>query len=96
MATRENFELAGLQFENHRTGDSCFLARSRPELFCQAPDHGLGFRQQYIVLIRILDRYRSRRPVRDDFTFVDAPGEFMQANAITPEATFECGAIESS
>src|ERR1700691_3856001 len=96
MATRENFELARLQFENHRTGDPCFLAQSRPELFCQAPDHGLGFCQQNIVLKRILDGYRSRRPVRDDFTFVDAPGEFMQANAITHEDTFECGPIESS
>ena len=94
MAARQNFELACLQFQYNRAGCPRFLARSRPEFFCQSPDHRFGFGQENIPLKRILDGDRFRGAVRNNFVFVDAPRQFVQANAIAPEAPFECGPIQ--
>src|SRR6266536_6635049 len=77
MAASKDRELTRLQFEDNRARYPRFLARSRPKLFCKAPDHGLGFCQRHVVLKGILDGYRLRRPVRDDFVIVDASGELV-------------------
>jgi hypothetical protein len=41
------------------------------------------------LLEGILDGYRLRRPVRDDFTIVDSAREFVQAQAVAAELAFE-------
>src|ERR1700675_2506713 len=41
------------------------------------------------MLERILDRYRLRWPVWDDFTFIDAAGKLVQAKAVAAEILFE-------
>ena len=71
------------------------LCARSTNLFCQAPNHGLGFCQENIVLKRIFDGYGLCWPVRDEFTFVDAPREFMEAQPIAPEFPFERGTIQS-
>src|SRR5580692_5195759 len=95
MAAGKNFELACLQLQHNRAGYPRFLARSLPKLFCQASDHGLSLCQEYIAFKSILDRDRLRGAVRHDFVFVDAPRQFMQAQAIAPEGAFECASIPS-
>src|SRR6266851_5649543 len=85
MAAGKDRELTRLQFEDYRAGYPRFLAGSRPKLFCKAPDHGLGFCQRHVVLKRILNGYRLRRPIRDDFVIVDAPGELVQPETIAAE-----------
>src|SRR5437667_7678903 len=75
MAASKYCELTRLQFEDNRARYPRFLAGSRPKLFCKAPDHGVGFCQRHVVLKRILNGYRLRRPVRDDFVIVDASRE---------------------
>src|SRR5207248_9912328 len=72
------------------------FARSRPKLFCKAPDHWLGLCQENVPLKGILDGYRLRRPVRDDFAIVDTAGELMQAPTIAAEAVVECGQIHTA
>jgi hypothetical protein len=96
MAASKNFELACLHFQDHRACCAGFFARSRPKLFCKAPDHGLGLCQQNILLKSILDGYRLRRPVRDDFAIVDTAGELVQAPTIAAEVVFEHGQIHTS
>ena len=91
LAASENLELAGLQLEDNRACHPRFFARSRPELFCEAPDHWLSLCQQHVVLKRILDGYRLRRPVRDDWVMVDTKGKLAQALAIAAEVVFEQG-----
>ena len=71
MAASENLELACLQLEDNRACRPWFFARSRPKLFCKAPDHRLSFWQQHVVLKSVLDGYRLCRPVRDNRVMVD-------------------------
>ena len=66
------------------------------KLFCKVPDHWLGLCQQNVLLKGILDGYRLRRPVRDDFALVDTAGELVQAPTIAAEVVFECGQIHTS
>src|SRR5438105_4192119 len=64
MAASKDRELTRLQFEDNRARYPRLLAGSRPKLFCKAPDHGFGFCQGHVLLKRILNGYRLRRPVR--------------------------------
>ena len=92
MAAGENLELACLQLEDYRACHAWFFSRSRPKLFCKAPDHWLSFCQQHVVLKSILDGYRLRRPVRDNWVIVDTAGKFVQALTIAAEVLFEYSA----
>jgi len=47
------------------------------------------------LLKRVLGRYGSRWPVRNDFTFVDSPGQIVEPHAIPAESAFECRQIHS-
>src|ERR1035441_4657533 len=96
MAPSENLELARLQLEDNRACHPRFFARSRPKLFCKAPDHWLSFCQQHVALKSILDGYRLGRPVRDDLVMVDTEGKLVQALTIPAEVLFEYGQVESS
>src|SRR5208283_3912793 len=89
MAASENLELARLQLEDNRACHPRFFARSRPKLFCKAPDHWLSFCQQHIVLKGILDGYRLSWPVRDNWVMVDTDGKLVQALTIAAEVVFE-------
>ena len=48
------------------------------------------------MLKGILDGYRLRRPVRDDFVIVDTAGEFVQPPTIAAKVVFEHAQIETS
>src|SRR5712692_720443 len=48
------------------------------------------------MLERVLDRYRLRRPVRDDFTLIDTAGEFVQAQTVAAKILFERKQIKLS
>ena len=85
-----------LSFRTTVRARRCFFARGRPELFCQATDHRVGLCQQNILLKSVLNRDRLCRPVRHDFVFVDATGEFVQAHTIAAELFFEHRQIELS
>ena len=89
MAAGENIELAGLQFEDYRTSDARFLARSGPNLFGKKPDHWLRFCERYVTLKRILRGHGLCGPVRDDLAIVETPGEFVETQAIATEVAFE-------
>src|SRR5438876_8246944 len=67
MAASKNLELACLQFEDHSTCDTQFLARCRPGLFRETTDHRLGLGQRHILLEGVLGRDGLCRPVRNDF-----------------------------
>src|SRR6266851_3793386 len=90
MASSENLELAGLQFENHSTCDAQFLARSTPRFFREPANHGLGLGQRNILFEGVLGRYGLCRPVGNDFALVNSSSKFVEANAVATEATFEC------
>src|SRR5882724_8620337 len=62
MAASKNLELACLQFEDHSTCDTQFLARCRPGLFRETTDHRLGLGQRHILLEGVL----GRDVMRDD------------------------------
>ena len=89
MAAGENLELAGLQFENHRTCNPRLFARGSPKLLCELPDHWFGFCQRQVVLKSILDGNRLGRPVWNHFTVVDSARELMQAQTIAAKPLFE-------
>ena len=89
MAASENLKLACLQFENHSTCDTQFLARCRPGFCRETPDHRLRLGQRYVLLEGVLGRYGLCRPVRDDFVVIDPSRQLVEAYAITTKAIFE-------
>ena len=96
MAAGENPEIAGLQLEHNRASNSWLFARSRPKLFRRAADHRLGVRQQDVVPKGVLDGYRLRRSVRNNWVIVDSVGKLVQALAVAAEVLFEYGQVERS
>src|SRR5258708_8188935 len=90
MATRENLEVACLQFEDHGTCDTQFLARCGPGFLCETPDHWLRIDQRHIPLEGILGRYGLCRAVRNNFIVIDAAGQFIETHAVATETPFEC------
>src|SRR5208337_558448 len=96
MAASENLELACFQLQNNRACRPWFFPRSRPKLFCEAPDHRLSFRQQHVVLKSVLGGYRLCRPVRDNLVVVDSEGKLVQALTIAAEMVFEYGQFDGS
>jgi hypothetical protein len=52
MAAGKNLELFGFQFKDYRARDTRFLARRRPQLSRQTPDHGPGLVQQDVLFKR--------------------------------------------
>jgi hypothetical protein len=91
VATRENLELAGFQFEDHRACDTHFLARSGPGFFRETTDHRFGLAQLYVALKGVLGLNRLRRSVWDNFALVDPSGQLVEAHTLATEAAFEYG-----
>ena len=85
VTTCEYLKLSGLQLQDHGTSNPRPLARCGPRLLSKTPNHGLGFRQQYILLESIFGGDRLCWPVRHDWVLVDAARQFVEALPVTPE-----------
>src|SRR6202007_3113402 len=55
----------------------------------QSPNHRLRLLQSNVLFERVLSRDGFRRSVGDDRTMVDAACQFVESQAIPPEALFE-------
>src|SRR5258708_164235 len=90
MARRENLKVAGLQFEDHGTCDTQFLAPCGPGFFREMPDHRLRLGQRHIPLEGVLGRYGLCQAVRNNVVVIDAAGQFAETHAIATETPLEC------
>src|SRR5579883_3169109 len=89
LAASQDLELAGLQLQNYRPRNPRFLARGRPDVFCEAADHWLGIAKKHILLKGVLSGYRLCRPVRHNRSLVDTKGEFVQAQTEPAELSLK-------
>src|SRR5580658_1805256 len=91
VATGEDSEIAGLELQDDGARDAGLFARGSPGFFREADDERAGFGEGQVAFKGVFGRDGLRKAAGENFAVVDAARQFVEAQTVAAETSFEIG-----